>query len=117
MDNTEISFRFICEKCNYKGNIPSQWEKHINTELHKTGKRKERSDKKGIFNCSKCDYKNKNNITLKQHYLNTHGTLEEREKDFKYYCKYCNFGTFSIDLINIHNETKKHKYNEIIHNK
>ena len=27
---SEKSYKYICEKCNYKSNIPSQWEKHIN---------------------------------------------------------------------------------------
>uniref|UniRef100_A0A6C0HWF4 Uncharacterized protein n=1 Tax=viral metagenome TaxID=1070528 RepID=A0A6C0HWF4_9ZZZZ len=45
---------------------------------------------------------------LKQHYLNYHGNLKDREDGFKYYCKICNYGTFSIDLFNKHNNTKKH---------
>jgi hypothetical protein len=109
---TEKIYKFICEKCNYKGNIPAQWEKHINTELHITGKKKERSDKKDPYKCDKCNYETKNKLGLKQHYLNWHSTLEEREKNFNYYCKKCNFGTFSIDLMNTHNNTKKHQYNE-----
>lgn len=113
----EKKYKYICEKCNYKGNIPSHWEKHINTELHKTGKRKERSDKKEPRKCNLCNYQTMNIVTFKQHILNEHSSLEEREKEFKYYCKYCNFGSFSIDSIEIHNKTKKHQYNEIIHNK
>ncbi len=35
--------------------------------------------------------------------------MEEREKEFKYFCSYCNFGTFSVDLFNKHNLTEKHK--------
>ena len=46
---------------------------------------------------------------MKQHVLNEHSTKEEREKGFKYYCKYCNYGTFSIDLYKRHNNTEKHK--------
>ena len=55
-ENIEKSHKFICEKCDYKGNIKSQWKKHINTELHKTGKKKERSDKKDPLKCEKCEY-------------------------------------------------------------
>ena len=32
---------------------------------------------------------------------------EEREKDFKYYCKDCDYGTFSKDQYETHNN-KKH---------
>jgi hypothetical protein len=109
---TERNYKFICEKCNYKGYLPSQWEKHLNTELHKTGKRKERTDKKEPYKCLKCEYETKNKLGLKQHILNNHTNLEEREKEFKYYCKKCNFGTFSIEILNNHNNTLKHKYNE-----
>ena len=28
------SYKYICEKCNYNCNIISEWNKHINTELH-----------------------------------------------------------------------------------
>ena len=102
------NYKYICEKCNYKCNIISRWEKHINTELHITGKKKIRSDYKGIQECKKCDYKTKNTYSLKEHILNYHSTIEERVKEFKYYCKDCDYGTFSIDIINKHNNTKKH---------
>jgi len=46
---------------------------------------------------------------LKQHKLNEHGSLAEREKEFMYYCKLCDFGTFSKDTYNIHLNTNKHK--------
>jgi len=116
-ENIEKSHKFICEKCDYKGNIKSQWKKHINTELHKTGKKKERSDKKDPLKCEKCEYTIKSIIGLKQHYLNWHSSLEEREKEFKYYCKLCNFGTFTQNLLETHNNTKKHIFNEKIYNK
>ncbi len=45
---------------------------------------------------------------MKQHKLNEHGTIEEREKEFKYYCKDCDFGTFSIDIIEKYKKTKKY---------
>lgn len=102
--------KFICEKCNFETNIKSKWNIHIDTELHKNGKRKIRSDCKNPLKCYDCDYITKNNITLKKHILNKHSNIEERQKQFKYYCNYCNFGTFSIDTINIHNNTDKHKH-------
>ena len=43
-DNKEKEYKYSCEKCVYKCNYISQWNNHINTELHKTGLRKKRSD-------------------------------------------------------------------------
>jgi len=40
--------------------------------------------------------------------LNEHADKEAREKQFKYYCKYCDIGTFSKDIMEAHNNTKKH---------
>jgi uncharacterized protein YutD len=37
---------YIRDKCNYSCKYLSIWIKHINTELHKTGIRKTRIDKK-----------------------------------------------------------------------
>lgn len=109
--------KFKCEKCNFKCKFESMWLKHCETELHKTGTRKKRSDSKGIQKCEKCDYKTENQTTMKQHILNEHSTKEEREKGFKYYCKYCNYGTFSKDLHNRHVNTEKHKNFAILYEK
>jgi hypothetical protein len=109
MEIKKEEYKFNCDKCNYKCKYESHWKNHLNTELHLTGQRKTRSDVKEPYKCEKCDYKTKNITTLKQHKLNEHSTREEREKEFKYFCSYCNFGTFSVDLFNKHNLTKKHK--------
>jgi hypothetical protein len=77
---TVSSYKFICEQCNYKCKYESEWLKHINTELHKTGKRKERIDKKEPLKCFNCEYETKNKTTILQHILNEHSTLEERKK-------------------------------------
>jgi len=108
MNNIE-NFKYYCEKCNYKCNIISNWEKHISTILHITGKKKIRSDCKEINICKNCDFKTKNNIQFKEHNLNYHSNKEEREKEFKYYCKYCDYGTFAVSFIEKHNNTIKHK--------
>jgi hypothetical protein len=100
---------YICEKCNFKTNIKARWEKHIDTELHKTGIRKKRSDCKDPLKCESCEYETKNKTTLLKHKLNNHSTKEERSEKFKYYCKFCDYGTFSIDSFDIHNNTDKHK--------
>lgn len=39
-------YKYSCDRCGYNSNIKSSWEKHINTELHKTGKKKRSSDYK-----------------------------------------------------------------------
>ncbi len=31
---------------------------------------------------------------------------KKQEKEFKYYCEYCDFGTLSNDTFNLHNEKK-----------
>ena len=108
--------KYICEKCKFKSNVKAHWEAHIKTSLHLTGERKKRVDIKEPFKCEKCEYSSKNKINVKQHYLNEHGTKEEREREFKYYCKECDNGTFSIDLYNRHINTEKHK-KKLIRNK
>ena len=106
----DSDYKFVCESCNYKTNIKTRMEKHFNSELHKTGKKKIRSNYKGEYKCEKCDYSNINKYNYKEHYLNHHGTLEEREKEFKYYCKDCDYGTYSKKFIDNHNISTKHKY-------
>ena len=45
---------------------------------------------------------------FKQHKLNEHGTKEQREKEFKFYCKCCDFGSFSKDIYVKHTNSEKH---------
>ncbi len=101
-------YKYNCENCKYYCNEISKWDKHTDTQKHKTGKRKVRADFKGPYKCEKCNYETKNATTYKQHKLNIHSTLEERQKEFKFYCKNCDFGTFSKDLIEKHNQSDKH---------
>jgi hypothetical protein len=111
-DNTK---KLICEKCNFFCNFQSQWKKHIETELHINGIKKKRSDYKENYKCINCVYETRNIILFKQHKLNEHSTKEEREKEFNFYCKFCDFGTFSSQIFNKHNNTSKHqKYKEKI---
>lgn len=100
--------KYVCEKCNYNTTITSRWKAHLLTELHITGTKKKRSDYLEPKKCDFCDYKSKNITILNTHILNNHKTREERKKQFKYYCEICDFGTFTINSLNIHNETKKH---------
>lgn len=109
MEDNKMEYKYICKECNYKCKFESTWKKHIATELHRTGKRKKRTDCKEPKKCDKCNYQTKNATTLKTHILNEHANKKIREKEFKCYCKYCDFGTFSNDIMNLHNKTKKHK--------
>lgn len=102
-------YKFVCEKCNFKCNTACAWKIHTETEKHKTGKKKVRSDFGGPYICEKCKYKTKNSVAFTQHRLNEHATKEEREKDFKFYCKTCDYGTFSKTFYDNHNESAKHK--------
>jgi hypothetical protein len=104
----ENNLKYKCEKCNFKCNTKARWENHVNTELHITGHRKKRSDYKEPIKCDNCEYNTKNITTLKIHKLNKHSTKEIREKEFTFYCKMCDYGSFSKDSFDIHNNTKKH---------
>lgn len=106
----EKTNKYICDNCNFKCNTKARWEAHINTELHKTGQRKLRCDYKEPYKCENCEYKTKNITTMKIHKLNKHSSKEEREKEYIYYCKCCDYGSFSKDSFNLHIETIKHKY-------
>ena len=105
----QTEFKYNCVNCNYKCNEKSKWGKHVNTVKHTTGHKKIRSDYKGDKKCNECDYIGKTINNLIEHNLNKHSTIEKREQEFNYYCKLCDYGTLSIDLINNHNNTQKHK--------
>ncbi len=107
LNNSE--YKYICEKCDYKCNFDCEWKKHCETTLHKTGKRKKKDNYKQPMKCENCNYETKNKTTMLKHKLNEHATKEEREKEFKYYCFNCDFGTFSKDTMDVHNNTEKHK--------
>ena len=110
MSDTE--FKYFCDKCNYGTNISTSYNKHINTELHKTGKRKVKDNKEpDLYECKKCDYTTnfkRNHIT---HYLRHHSTKEERAEQFKYYCEKCDYGTFSKTENTKHVATNSHRIN------
>jgi hypothetical protein len=101
--------KFVCNTCDFKTNYKSKWEIHIETELHKTGKKKTRSDKLCPEKCPSCDYKTKSNTNMKEHILNKHKTKEDRKTGFKYYCEYCDYGAFMKLFYEKHEQTQKHK--------
>ena len=102
-------YKFKCKTCKYFTNYPSLYDKHLRTEKHRTGKRKQRSDTKDEHKCTKCSFHTKNITNLRQHFLNYHGTKEERESGFKYYCSVCDYGTFADNFYERHLTTHKHR--------
>ena len=103
---------FVCTKCFVFNIICMRMDRDCilhQVFIHKTGLRKKRSDCKDDSKCDKCDYKTRNLTTMKKHNLNKHSSLEEREKGFKFYCKSCDFGSFSQDTMDVHYNSEKHK--------
>lgn len=101
-------YKFKCDSCKFYTNYQSRWTQHIVTEIHKTGKKKNRSDKQCSGICPNCNYTSEINTTLKQHILTKHGTIEDKEKGFSYYCGYCDYGSFSKTAFEKHKQSTKH---------
>jgi hypothetical protein len=99
--------KYYCEKCNYRTDIASCYKQHLETTLHKTGKRKERCDKT-LHKCKDCNYENYNKKNFLIHVLNNHSTIEERKSQFTYYCECCDFGIFVKSMMDTHLKTNKH---------
>ena len=107
MDENKIKH---CVKCNKTFTSNAHYLIHCETELHKTGKRKTRTDKQGEFKCNICNlYSTRQKSTLKIHILNNHSSIEEKKKEYKYYCEYCDIGYLVEHKINTHLNTLKHK--------
>ncbi len=104
-------YKYNCDNCKFSCNEISKWNKHIETVKHKTGKKKQRSDFAGPYKCEKCNYETINKTTYRQHILNNHSTIEDKKKEYRYFCELCGFGSFSKDIIDKHNLSKKHQYN------
>ncbi len=104
----ENEFKFKCEKCEYYTNFKSSYDKHLTSSIHQTGERKVRTDKKDP-KCDKCNYECSSQQSLREHILNLHSTKEEREKEFKFYCKSCDFGKMNEKQFEVHLNSNKHK--------
>jgi len=103
-------YRFNCEKCKYYTDIKNSYDKHIESVLHLTGKRKIRKDRKQeYYQCEDCDFRTNHEHNFNTHCLNNHATPEEKKNQFTYYCDKCNFGTFVQNAFTRHELTKKHK--------
>ena len=79
----ENKYKYNCEKCGFKCNYESQWLKHIDTELHKTGIKKKRSDIKEPYKYSNYLYETKNTVMFIQHKLNIRG-IKEQYNSFRF---------------------------------
>ncbi len=99
-----------CSKCDKLFRFNSQYKKHCETELHKTGQRKCRSDKKEERICPHCDlYITRQPTNLKLHILNNHSTIDERRREFPFYCDLCNSGFMKTTGLDRHLTTRKHQ--------
>lgn len=98
---------YTCEKCNFSTEFKQSYEKHLETTLHKTGKRKIRSDKKILDKCPYCLYTTKDITCMKLHTVQ-HLPWKERKKEYKYICEYCEWGGFSISQHEKHITAPRH---------
>lgn len=108
------SKEYICEKCNYKTPYKYSYKKHLETELHLTGHRKTRTDKKTPDKCPHCLYTTCVSTTMQQHIIKNHLTPEEQKEKLKHYCDYCKIGFMAQSQYDVHLKSKRH-LNKIIY--
>lgn len=102
-------FSVFCVSMIICSNSKVMYETHLSREVHKSGKRAVRCDKREFpEKCPKCNYIPKNFITFTRHNLIHHTSKEDRKKAYKYFCETCDFGTPSEKLFNNHKATSKH---------
>ncbi len=105
---------FYCEKCDFKCKYEVYYERHLKTGKHLNGKitkihTKERIKKDHIiYKCEKCDFTSNHLYNFKTHVLNNHSSVEDKKKEFPYYCECCNIGIFAETVYNKHLLSKKH---------
>jgi hypothetical protein len=99
-----------CDKCEKTFKCHAKYLIHCETELHKTGKRKTRTNKKADIICSFCNiYTTRQTTNMKLHILNNHSNNEDKKKAYTHYCEYCDVGYFIENKYNKHLDTTKHK--------
>lgn len=111
--------KYKCEQCRFYTDHQSVWKRHIETTLHKTGKRKIRCDKRDEpHKCPQCFYKTHQITALQHHIISAHSDSEKEKKEkFKYYCDLCKVGSLQKSLFEKHLKTQKHtKMMEYINN-
>lgn len=99
---------YICNKCNFRTYFKQSYKNHLQTQLHLTGKRKERKDKKILDKCPHCLYKTKAYTAMETHIIRNHMSPEEQKEKFTYYCDYCKVGTLSKAQYDRHLKSKRH---------
>ena len=104
---TEIK-KFTCEQCHISFLYKSKYDTHLKSKKHTGEAKKTRLDKIFEPQCRYCNFVAAHLTSMQTHLLTKHSTLEERQKQFKYYCKECDFGTMGEILWKRHQETKKH---------
>jgi hypothetical protein len=111
-------FKFICEKCNYKTNSKSLFNKHEKTKKHNKiiepnliELEEDNSDMK--YKCKFCNYYTNNLKGYYQHKKtkkHKNNFIEEPKKT-KYKCEHCNYYTNNPKGLSQHKKTKKHQNN------
>lgn len=96
--------QFKCEACDRSFQFKHQLNRHNKSSKHIA------VIKGSAFQCGHkdCDYETNIKMNLTLHILNNHSTIEERKKNFPYYCELCDIGKGTENEINIHYKTKKH---------
>ena len=103
-----------CEKCNKTFTSNAHYLIHCETEIHKTGQRKTRNDRKEDFKCTICNiYTTRYTTNMRLHILNNHSNKETKKAKFTFYCEACDYGIINEKKYNEHLETKKHKIKSV----
>jgi hypothetical protein len=106
--NLSQESKYKCQKCSFNCEYLSILNQHLESKKHNETKRKERNDKILEPKCNLCSYETNKTTNMKVHRLTKHSSKEDREKEFKFYCNKCDFGTFIKILFDRHLETLKH---------
>lgn len=107
---TSQEYTYFCDKCNYGTNQTCHYNKHLDTAIHKTGKRGVKANKEpDTYTCEHCEYTTTFKNNFKTHYLRHHASKDERKAQFKHYCETCDHGTFSAREKNTHLNSNVHK--------
>src|SRR5437868_2331396 len=99
---------YICSKCDFKTLMKCNYDAHLKTEFHKTGKRKTRTDKKVPDKCPHCEYITTVSTSMQTHILR-HMPEDEQKTKSKFYCDDCKIGFLHKSQYDYHIISLKHK--------